>query len=214
MLKNEPISCLTHFIGFLLSIAALVLLVVLALRHGRVEHIVGFSIFGAGLILLYMASTLYHFVSRTHRLKEIFKGVDRSMIYILIASTYTPIILVLPNSGYRWTIFGIIWALAITGILLQFIKRNKKSWLDTVLYIVMGWLILLIFPILQSTFPMVGIAWLTLGGVLYTLGVIFVALERLYPSDRLFGMHEIFHIFVMGGSFSHFWFMLRYVLYT
>lgn len=214
MIKNEPISCLTHFIGFLLSIAGLVLLVVLAVRHGRVIHVVGFSIFGTGLILLYLTSTLYHFVSVTHQAKKIFQAMDHCMIYILIASTYTPIVLVLSSQGWGWTMFGIIWTLALTGILLKVIRRNKKTWFDTVLYIGMGWLVVLIFPILLSTFPLLGIGWLALGGVLYTLGVIFFALDRLYPSPRLFGMHEIFHLFVMAGSFAHFWFMLKYVLYV
>ncbi|MEK7558313.1 MAG: hemolysin III family protein [Patescibacteria group bacterium] len=210
---NEPISALSHFIGLLFSIAGLALLVVFAVLYGKTGHIVGFSIFGSGLILLYLASATYHFISKTHPAKEIFKTIDYSMIYVLIASTYTPLVLVIPQRGWGWGLFGVIWGLASLGIALSILIKKDKRLLSAVLYITMGWLAVIALPVLLKSLPLEGIWWLVLGGILYTFGVIFLALERIFPRKGWFGMHEVFHIFVMGGSFSHFWFMFKYVLY-
>ena len=213
MTQNEPISSLTHFAAFLLSIAGLVLLVVFASLYGRPAHIVGFSIFGSALMLLYFSSALYHFISKTHALKNIFRKIDHAMIYILIAATYTPLALAIPQRGWGWSIFGIVWGLASLGIMAKLVKTNEKKWLSPILYIAMGWFIIIALPILIKTFSPIALFWLFLGGLLYTSGVIFFALEKLLPKKGLVGMHEIFHLFVMGGSFSHFWFMFKYVLY-
>ena len=201
--ENEPLSSITHFIGLLLSIAGLTLLVVFAALYGTVGHIVGFSIFGSGLVLLYLASSIYHFISKAHRMKGVFQRIDRMMIYILIASTYTPLTLVLPERGLAWSLFGVIWSIALIGIIIIF-QKNVKRWIAPTLYIL---------PFLIDSLPLAGIVWLVLGGVLYTVGVVFFALDNYVPRKRWFGMHEIFHLFVMGGSFSHFWFMFKYVLY-
>lgn len=210
---NELVSSLTHFAGALFSIAGLVLLVVFSALHGSVEKTIGFSIFGAGLILLYLASATYHFISREHRAKAIFKTIDYSMIYVLIASTYTPLMLALPARGLGWTLFGVAWGLALAGILLKLFLKLERDWLSPVLFIFMGWLSVIAIPALLEAVPLGGLAWLVAGGILYTLGVVFFALERRFPRNGWFGLHEIFHLFVLGGSFSHFWFMFRYVLY-
>ena len=210
---NEPLSSLTHFIGFLLSIAGLTLLVIFAALYGRAGHIVGFSIFGSGLILLYLASAVYHFVPKARRVKEVFRKIDHIMVYILIASTYTPLLLVLPKRGWGWSLFGIIWSFACAGVLFKILSKNEKRWLAPLLYIIMGWLIIIALPVLLESLPLAGFGWLLLGGILYTLGVVFFAMERVFPRKGWFGMHEVFHLFVMGGSFSHFWFMFKYVLY-
>lgn len=213
MPDNEPISSATHFFGFLLSIAGLTLLVVFAALHGRAGHVVGFSIFGSALILLYLASALYHFMSAAHPYKQFFKKLDRAMIYVLIAATYTPLTLVLPARGWGWSLFGIIWSLAVIGIFFTFALNQGKRWLSPIFYIIMGWLLIIAAPVLNASLSRVGMGWLFLGGVLYTTGVLFFALEKVVRPTKWFGMHEIFHLFVMGGSFSHFWFMLKYVLY-
>lgn len=205
---------MTHFIGFLFSIAGLALLVIFAALYGKTGHIVGFSIFGSGLMLLYLASAIYHFISKTHRAKEIFKTIDYSMIYILIASTYTPLVLVIPQRGWGWGLFGVIWGLAGIGVALKATMKKHISWLSSFLYIAMGWLSVIVLPVLLKSLPLEGIYWLGLGGILYTIGVVFFALERMFPRKGWFGMHEAFHLFVMGGSFSHFWFMFKYVLYV
>ena len=211
--ENEPLSSIIHFIGFLLSIAGLTLLVVFAVLYGTVGHIVGFSIFGSGLVLLYLASSIYHFISKAHRMKGIFQRIDRMMIYILIASTYTPLTLVLPERGWGWALFGIIWSIAFIGIIIIIFQMNVKKWIAPTIYIVMGWIIVVILPFLIKSLPLIAIWWLVLGGILYTVGVIFFALDRYVSRKRWFGMHEIFHVFVMSGSFSHFWFMFKYLLY-
>lgn len=213
MHNNEPLSSLTAFIGFLLSIAGLTLLVVFAALYGRARHVIGFSIFGSGLILLYLVSTVYHFIPKTHRAKEIFRIIDHSMIYIFIASTYTPLVLVLPQRGWGWSLFGIIWGLACFGIILKVMIKNEKTWSVPLPYIAMGWLGIIALPILLKSLPLDGLWWLMLGGILYTLGVVFFTLGRIFPQKGWFGMHEAFHLFVIGGSCSHFWFMFKYVLY-
>ncbi|MBI4359050.1 MAG: hemolysin III family protein [Candidatus Nealsonbacteria bacterium] len=211
--NNEPLSSLTAFIGLLLSIAGLVLLVVFAVLYGRTRHVVGFSIFGSGLILLYLVSAVYHLIPKTHRAKEIFRVLDHSMIYLFIASTYTPILLVLPQRGWGWSLFGVIWGLAGIGIALKIMVRNEKTWLVPLPYVVMGWLGIIALPILLKSLSPGALWWLMGGGVLYSLGIVFFVLGRVRPQKGYFGMHEVFHLFVIGASFSHFWLMFRYVLY-
>lgn len=213
-IQNEPLSSLTHFIGMLLSIAGLVLLVVFAVLYSTVWHIVGYSIFGASLILLYLASSLYHLFPKNSKAKAILRRIDHSMIYVLIAGTYTPICLVLPQRGLGWSLFGVIWGLAVVGIVLKAFGIKMEDWRVTiVLYVSMGWLGIIAIPAIVQAVPPSGIAWLVIGGVLYTVGAAFYGLNRFLPRTRWFGMHEVFHIFVMAGSFSHFWAMLRYVIH-
>ena len=210
---NEPVSSLTHFAAAILSVAGLTMLVVFSSLYGSIEKTVGFSIFGAGLILLYVASAVYHFISRESRAKAIFKIIDYSMIYVLIASTYTPLMLALPHASLGWALFGIIWGLALVGIVFKISLNTERDWLSPTLFIFMGWLSLITIPILLRSVPLIGIWWLVAGGLFYTAGVVFFALEKRFPRTGWFGMHEVFHLFVMGGSFSHFSFMFRYVLY-
>lgn len=212
---NELINGLTHGIGFLLAIAGLVLLLISASLYGTAKHIVGFAIFGSGLTALYFVSSVYHFIpTHRERVKKLFQTFDHAMIYVLIASTYTPLTLTLPARGWGWSLFGIIWGLAGIGIVTKLARMRMKPWVPPLLYIAMGWLIVIALPILLKSFSKPGMWWLSLGGVLYTLGVVFFALERVYPRTKLFSFHNVFHIFVMGGSFSHFWFMFQYVLYV
>ena len=212
MKTNEPLSSLTHFIGFLLSIAGLVLLIVVASSLKTVWHVVTFSIFGASLILLYLASTLYHFFPAKSKAKRIFKKIDHSFIYILIAGTYTPVCLTVLRGGWGWSIFGIIWGLAILGIIIKSTNLKINCSVSTLIYILMGWIILIaLFPLINSI-SKTGLIVLLLGGIFYTIGTIFYALDKTIPRTRWFGMHEIFHLFVLAGSFSHFWFMLKYLV--
>ncbi len=211
--NNELISSMTHFAGALFSVAGLVLLVVFSAMYGSVPKVVGFSVFGAGLILLYLSSAVYHFISKEHPAKAIFKKIDYSMIYVLIASTYTPLMLSIPERGWGWTLFGVVWGLAVLGITLRIFQKTDGNLVSSSLFIFMGWLSVIIIPVLLRSVPLSGLWWLVAGGVFYTIGVVFFALEKRFPRTGWLGMHEIFHIFVMAGSFSHFWFMLRYVLY-
>ncbi len=209
---NEPMSALTHFLGFLLAIAGLVLLIVFAELHGTVWHVVGFTLFGSSMVLLYGASSLYHFVPITHRAKGVMQRIDHAMIYVLIAGTYTPICFVTLRGAWGWALFGVIWGLAILGIIWKAVLRTPRPVLSTLLYISMGWLALVAFIPLRSALSIGGWFWLLLGGAAYTLGAIAFGFSHVKFHKRWFGMHEVWHILVMVGSFSHFWLMLRYVL--
>lgn len=210
---NEPLSSLTHLIATVLSVAGLVLMVVFAALKSDALHIVAFSIFGASMIMLYLASTLFHFFKKGTTTKEVFLRIDHSMIYILIAGTYTPVCLIVLKGALGWTIFGIIWALAILGVVIKAVWSNKHDKLSTSMYVAMGWLMIFAFVPLKNALPFWGLFWIILGGVSYTVGALFYGLDKYIKRTRWFGMHEVFHIFVMIGSFSHFWVMLRYLTY-
>ena len=206
------LSGLTHFIATLLSIAGLSVLVTLAAIKGTAIHVVSFSIFGAALILLYLASTIYHFLSHGHPQKDLFQTIDQLMIYVLIAGTYTPLALITLPPTWGWSIFGVIWGLALTGIIIKGFRLGLPRWFPAVFYLLMGWLIVIAFVPLRDAIPPEGIFWLVLGGLFYTIGTGFFALDNISPKKSWYTYHDIFHIFVMGGSLSHFWFMLKFVL--
>ena len=203
---NEEIwNAITHGIGIALAVAALAVLVVFATLHGDVWHIVTFSVYGTTLVILYLFSTLYHSF-RDPKLKSIFKVIDHSAIYLLIAGSYTPFTLIALRGTIGWTIFGIIWGLAIIGVVLKvfFVKRFKI--VSTLTYVLMGWMIVVAFNPLLENLSTQGVRWLVLGGVLYSGGAIFYLIKRI-PYN-----HAIFHLFVIGGSVCHFVSILLYVL--
>ena len=196
-LSERLFNTITHGIGFVLSIVALVLMVVYANYNSDAWSIVGVSIFGSTLILLYMSSTLYHAFSNG-RVKQIFKTLDQSFIYLLIAGTYTPVLLITLRNTLGWTVFGLVWAMAIGGITHRIFFFDKLKKLSLVSYILMGWLSLIVFKSLLNAAPAELVVWLLIGGAFYTGGIIFYSWEKL-PFN-----HAIWHLFVLGGSFSHF----------
>ena len=187
----------THGIGAVLSVVALVLMVLYASYNSDAWSIVGVSIFGTTLILLYMSSTLYHAFPKG-RIKQIFKTFDQSFIYLLIAGTYTPVLLITLRTTLGWTVFGLIWTMAIGGVTHKIFFPDKLKTLSLISYIAMGWLSLVIFKSLLNVAPTELVIWLLVGGAFYTVGLIF------YRWDRLPFNHAIWHLFVLGGSFSHF----------
>ena len=203
-LGEEIANSITHGIGAALSIAALVILVVFAARNGDVWRIVSFSIYGATLFFLYLASTLYHSLTNK-RVKSFFKIVDHSSIFLLIAGTYTPVTLVSMRGPWGWTIFGLIWAMAIGGIIAKFFLFGKYKFISTLVYLAMGWLIMIAFKPMLEMVPKGLIIWLFIGGLCYTLGVIF------YACKKVPYFHFIWHLFVLGGSISHFLGILFYL---
>jgi hemolysin III len=203
--EEELFNSLTHIVGFLFSIIALVVLVVLASLEGDVRKIVSFSIYGSTLILLYGISTLYHSIKG--RTKKIFQKLDHISIYLLIAGSYTPFTLVSMRGAWGWSIFGVIWGLAIFGIIQEFFVKNPRRTLSLIIYIVMGWLIMIAVVPLVRSLPAGGLAWLVIGGLFYTGGVYFFIND-----ERVRHFHGIWHIFVMAGSISHFFAMAFYVL--
>ncbi|KEQ18219.1 PAQR family membrane homeostasis protein TrhA [Endozoicomonas numazuensis] len=204
-LAEEIANSITHGLGALLSVAGLTLLVVYAAQQQDVWRIVSFSIYGATLVLLFLSSTLYHSFQH-EKTKKVFKLMDHCSIYLLIAGTYTPFLLVSMRGTVGWIMFAIIWILAITGIVFKvwFGPRFKK--LSVATYILMGWLVLFASKELASQISMEGIYWLVAGGLSYTLGAVFYLWKQL-PFN-----HAIWHVFVLGGSVCHFFAVLLYVL--
>ncbi|MDU0200288.1 PAQR family membrane homeostasis protein TrhA [Paenibacillus sp. MAH-36] len=203
--QEEKANAISHGIGILLSCAALILLVVQACLHGDAWHIVSFSVFGVALITLYTCSTLLHSVKHP-RLKDIFEVLDHSAIYVLIAGTYTPYLLVTLRGPLGWTFFGVIWGLALAGIVLKIFYVKRFILISTLCYILMGWLIVIAFKPLYMNLPFGGIVWLVVGGLLYTFGSIF------YVWRRIPYHHAIWHIFVLAGSACHFVSIFGYVI--
>ncbi len=203
----EIINSTTHGLGVLLSIAGLVLLVVFAsIRDADAWKIVSFSVYGASLIILYLASTLFH-AFRPGKVKNFFNLFDHASIYILIAGTYTPFCLVSLRGPWGWTIFGIIWGLAIAGVIFKiFFYTNKLRIISTILYMVMGWVIIIALEPLIKNVPASGLYWLLAGGISYSFGVIFYVWKK-YRYN-----HLIWHLFVLGGSISHFFAIFFHVL--
>ncbi len=204
-LIEEKININSHAIGFILSLVASVFLVTHASLHGNVWHIVSFSIFGASLILLYVVSTCYHSAQKPE-LRSRLRIIDHASIYVLIAGTYTPFTLVTLKGPIGWTIFGITWGLALTGIILKLFFTGKYKLISTLMYVFMGWVIIFAIKPLINNFSSEGLLWLVAGGISYTIGAI------LYSIKKIKFNHAIFHIFVFIGSFSHFMAVFFYVL--
>lgn len=202
---EEIINVVTHGIGFLLSIAALTLLVVFASLEGTALHIVSFSIYGASLVVLYFASTAFH-ISRNQKIRNRLNIFDHASIYLLIAGTYTPFALVTLNGAWGWSIFGVVWGMAIIGIILKFYFTGRFNTLSTLLYVFMGWIILIAISPLTTSLPFGGLMWLFAGGLSYTIGAVFFLMNRL-PYN-----HAIFHVLIVAGSICHFVAVFWYVL--
>jgi len=205
-LGEEIANAITHGIGAGLSVAGLTLLVTLAtVRSGDVWHIVSFSIYGTTLVLLHLASTLYHSF-QVPRVKLVFKIIDYGSIYLLIAGTYTPFLLISLRGVWGWALLGVIWGLAVAGIVARslFIGRFRK--LSVLTYVLMGWLCVIAFKEMLARIPFGGLILLVAGGIVYMLGIIFYAWKKL-PYN-----HAIWHLFVMGGSICHYFAVLFYLL--
>lgn len=204
-LIEEIANSITCGIGFCLSIAGLVILVVLASLHGDVPRVVSFSIYGASLILLYLTSMLYHAI-QCRRAKHVFEIIDHSAVYVLIAGTYTPFTLVTLKGAWGWSLFGVVWSLAAAGIVFKSFHVKRFKAFSNIVYLAMGWLVVVAIQPMIKALPFEAIAWLLAGGLLYSSGVLFYAYEKL-P----FG-HAVWHLFVLGGSLCHFFSIFYYVL--
>lgn len=210
---KDPVSGLTHLFGALLSVVGLIVLVVYAVNIGTVWHTVSFAIFGASLILLYTASSLYHLLPVSEKSAKVLRKIDHMMIYVLIAGTYTPIALIPLRGAWGWSILISIWGIAMVGITLKILWFDAPRWLYTLFYVIMGWLVVIAFVPLARSMPSGAIAWLAAGGILYSIGALIYGTKWPRLKSKLFGFHEIFHLFVLYGSLCHFWMMFRYVLY-
>ncbi len=194
---EEIANSVTHGIGVGLSVAGMTILVVLAAIYGDVWRVVSFSIYGSSLVILYLASTLYHSFQNP-RLKRIFRILDHAAIYVLIAGTYTPFTLVSLRGPLGWTLFGVVWGMALVGIAFKTVFIGRYEVVATAAYVLMGWLCVIAFKDMLVKVPPGGLTFLFAGGIVYTIGVIFFAWEKL-PYN-----HAIWHLFVLGGSICHF----------
>jgi len=196
-IKEEIANAITHGIGALFSVAALVLLIVMAAIYGSAWHVTGFSIFGATMVILYLSSTLYHALTNA-RAKVLFRKFDHMSIFLLIAGTYTPFCLTVLSSWIGWTILGIVWACAITGIVMKAFHTGKHEKLSTFLYVMMGWLILPVIKFLYDAVSIDVFTLLMLGGAFYTMGTYF------FLKDKKRFYHSVWHLFVLAGTVAHF----------
>ncbi len=203
LIKGERFNGISHLIGAALALAGAVVLVVAASQDGDARRIVSFSVYGATLFLLYLVSTLYH--SLPGRAKNVFRVLDYQAIYLLIAGTYTPFTLVTLRGSTGWWLFGAIWGMAVIGLVLDGLPRRRARVLPFVIYFAMGWLVLLALDPLLEALPRLGFYWLLAGGIFYTSGIIFFALDSRYP-----WMHGVWHLFVLAGSISHYVAVLFY----
>lgn len=214
--NNEPTSFLTHFIGALFAVAALVLLVIKAAVSGTATHVVSFAIFGSALVLLYLASSVYHLVPKENIWKSRLQVLDHSMIFVLIAGTYTPITLITLQGAWGWSVFGVVWGLALLGILIKAIpplRRSVPHSLVVVIYAIMGWIALVAIVPIAKSLSAGATALLFSGGAAYTLGIVFFALDTMTERiSKWYGHHEIWHLFVIAGSACHFALVYAYLL--
>ena len=202
---EEILNAVTHGIGAVAAAIGLVFLVLLAHQYGSVWHVVSFGIYGATLFLMYLMSTLYHSF-RNERVKSLFKIFDHSAIYLLIAGTYTPFALIILHGWLGWTMLGVIWSLALVGIVLTSFYVNRFHKLSTLCYVLMGWLIVICIKPMLERLDTMGMIWLAVGGLFYSVGAIFYLLKRM-PYN-----HAVWHLFVMAGSVSQFIAVVYYVL--
>ena len=214
---KDPVSGFTHLAWAVLSVVGLVFLILTAVFNGEgAWDIVSFSIFGVSLILLYTFSSLYHLCNVSEKASAILRKFDHIMIYILIAGSYTPVALGPLRGGWGWSIFGVVWGIAIIGVFLTIFCFKAPRWITTSLYIAMGWVVIVaIYPMIlafQKANALGSLLWLLAGGIFYTVGGIIYGLKKPNFKNRYFGFHELFHIFVMLGSLCHFWFVFAYVV--
>lgn len=203
--KEEVANAITHGIGTVLSVVALVLLIVFASLKGTAWHVVSFSIYGTTMLLLYLNSTLVHSL-REGKAKDLFEFFDHSSIYLFIAGTYTPFLLVAIRGTLGWSLFGIIWGIAVFGVFFKAFFVKKFLFMSTIFYIAMGWLIVIAWNPLSVAVADGGMILLMAGGLLYTLGTVFYV-WRGFPFH-----HAIWHLFVLAGSVTHFFAVIIYLL--
>jgi hemolysin III len=206
---REPVSGLTHLVGGLLALVALIVLLTKA--AGRVDQLVAFGIFGLSLVALYGASALYHILPVSPPATARLRRLDHMTIFILIAGTYTPICVLALDGGWRAGLLGLIWTLALCGVVIKLLWMDAPRWLSVGIYLAMGWLAVIAASAIFRAIPSGGIAWILGGGLVYSAGALIYGLKRPNLVPGIFGFHELWHLFVMAGSACHFWVMLRYI---
>ena len=211
---KDPGSAITHFIGMLMAIFAAVPLLIRAAHEPGQIYVISLAVYAASLILLYAASTTYHTFDLSEKINTLLKKIDHMMIFILIAGSYTPICLLVLKGRTGITLLSLVWGIAIAGILIKAFWVFCPKWVSSILYIGMGWVCVLAFTQILNSMSAAAFGWLLAGGIIYTIGGVIYALKLPIFNSRHknFGSHEIFHLFVMGGSACHFVVMYAYLL--
>lgn len=205
MYYGEKLNSISHLVGALAALGGVIALIIAAALNADALTVVSVSVYGVTLVLLYTASTLYHSFRGTA--KEVFKKIDHYSIYFLIAGTYTPFTLVTLGGAWGWSIFGVVWGLAVLGIVVEVLPFDRRRILPVIIYLLMGWVVVVALSPLVQALPPAGLAWLVAGGVTYSLGVIFYALDKRVPHG-----HGIWHMFVLAGSICHYVTIFVYVV--
>ena len=210
---REPGSAITHFIAMIMAVFATVPLLVKAGIQSGWENFLAMAIFMGSMILLYGASATYHSVDLTGRSLRVFRKLDHMMIFVLIAGSYTPVCLIVLGGKLGYTLLALVWGIAAVGMLVKACWITCPKWFSSVIYIAMGWVCVLVFGPLLKTLSVPAFLWLLAGGIIYTVGGVIYALKLpiFNAKHKFFGSHEVFHLFVMGGSICHFIFMYLYV---
>jgi hemolysin III len=208
---REPVNGLTHLVGGLLASVGLVVLLATAASAGRMDQLVAFGVFGFSLIALYTASALYHLLPLSPASVARLRRADHITIFLLIAGTYTPFCLLALDGGWRVGLLGLIWGLALCGVLLKLLWMDAPRWLSVTLYLGMGWVAVIAAPALFRAVPTGGVVWVLGGGLVYSAGALIYGLKRPNPVPGVFGFHELWHVFVVAGSACHYWAVLWYI---
>ena len=210
---REPGSAITHFIAMMMAVFAAVPLLVKAGVQSGQENFLAMAIFMCSMILLYGASATYHSVDLTGKSLRVFRKLDHMMIFVLIAGSYTPVCLIVLGGKLGYTLLALVWGIAAVGMIVKACWITCPKWFSSVIYIAMGWVCVLVFGPLLKTLSTPAFLWLLAGGIIYTVGGVIYALKLpiFNAKHKFFGSHEVFHLFVMGGSVCHFIFMYLYV---
>jgi hemolysin III len=192
-------------------VAALVVLLWLAISARDARQLVAFTIFGLSQIALYTASTLYHSLPLSPAGVARLRRIDHMMVFVLIAGTYTPICLVALRGGWGWSLFGVVWGIALGGLIIKTRWMHAPKWLSTALYLAMGWAVVVAAPVLFDRLPVGAVAWLLAGGIIYSIGAVIYALKRPNLIPGVFDAHALWHLFVLAGSACFYWMIVQYV---
>lgn len=211
---REPVNALTHLLGAVAAAIGMVVLLVNGAANDSARQVVAFAIFGSSLVLLYATSAIYHSLNLSEHGLAILRRLDHMMIYVLIAGTYTPLCLVLLRGRLGISLLIAVWAIALIGIVQKIVWMQAPRWFSTVLYLGMGWAAMVVARPLLDAAPVGFLFWIVAGGIFYTVGAVVYAIKRPNPVPGVFGFHEIWHLFVMAGSFSHYWAVLMYIART
>lgn len=210
--KKEITSAVTHLGGAIFGVIGMIMLLYVSIQSKDTMSIIAFIIFGMSMILLYSTSTIYHFIDASKKkAKLVMRKLDHIMIFVLISGTYTPICLLALRNTAGYTLLTIVWSITLIGVFIKIFWINSPRWVSSGLYIGMGWLSVFVLTPLVKSMPLGGVVWLFMGGIMYTIGGIIYGLKKPNIDKPWFGFHELFHLFVLAGTFCHFMMMYFYL---